>query len=245
MIPAVRQTYSVPPSSDCLQALHSETPTQLQSNLASALSSLRLNLYQPHPSVDIWAGESLLTHDLAERIASQGFSLDPDAPIKVLIDIPTGILFHAIEVLNGTDRSHLHLVAVTFNICPEYCEDIWDLQPNALIVDPKSDADLISAILRLSSPTSPEGDKDEEVRGERYRSMPSDRTLLDCKQRQILYWLARGLCNGEIALQLNLNQKTITNTLTYIYDKLNVKNREAAILYYWGISTALSLHCYQ
>jgi len=51
--------------------------------------------------------------------------------------------------------------------------------------------------------------------------------------------LAHGCSNQEIARQLVMQCQTVRNTLTAIYQKLNVRHRGEAILCYYGIQQAL------
>ena len=53
---------------------------------------------------------------------------------------------------------------------------------------------------------------------------------LTLRQREILSHIAAGRSNKQIAVKLNLSERTIKNQLGYIYKKLNVENRTQAIL---------------
>jgi two-component system nitrate/nitrite response regulator NarL len=53
---------------------------------------------------------------------------------------------------------------------------------------------------------------------------------LTSREREILTLVATGLSNKQVALQLNLHEKTVKHHLTRVFGKLNVSNRvEAAI----------------
>lgn len=54
--------------------------------------------------------------------------------------------------------------------------------------------------------------------------------LLSARERDILQLAARGLPNPEIAQALHLAPGTVRNQLSAIYEKLNVRNRQEAIL---------------
>jgi len=55
---------------------------------------------------------------------------------------------------------------------------------------------------------------------------------LDERQRRILQFVSMGLSNKEIAIELNLQEKTIKHQLTRIFVKLEVSNRtEAAMVF--------------
>jgi two-component system nitrate/nitrite response regulator NarL len=53
---------------------------------------------------------------------------------------------------------------------------------------------------------------------------------LTSREREVLTLVATGLSNKQVALQLNLHERTVKHHLTRIFVKLNVSNRmEAAI----------------
>jgi two-component system, NarL family, nitrate/nitrite response regulator NarL len=55
--------------------------------------------------------------------------------------------------------------------------------------------------------------------------------VLTPRQRQILEFVANGLSNKEVAIQLDLHDQTVKHHMTRIMSKLNVRNRtEAAML---------------
>jgi len=53
---------------------------------------------------------------------------------------------------------------------------------------------------------------------------------LDERQRHILHLVSKGLSNKEIAIQLDLQEKTIKHQLTRIFSKLGVSNRTEAAM---------------
>jgi len=174
---------------------------------------------------DVWGGALPLVRNLAGRLEGHGFHLAHDAPIKLLIDLPQGIAFRvleSLETLDSVERAKQSWIVVTFNICSEYWEDLWDAGPDILLVDPKNNGDFRAAIARAAS-------------GQRYQIVPDRTTPLNSTERRILSFLARGYNNKDIAHYLNLQEKTILNALTRIYHKLGLTNRTKAALYYWGI----------
>ena len=54
---------------------------------------------------------------------------------------------------------------------------------------------------------------------------------LSVREREILYLLARGMTNGEIAEELFISEKTVRNYISRIYDIIGVKNRAQAVLW--------------
>jgi DNA-binding NarL/FixJ family response regulator len=118
--------------------------------------------------------------------------------------------------------SDLPLVIITYSVCAEYWEDLWDLQPLGLFVDDTYDHNYTEVLLAASC-------------GQRFRRTPEYRSPLTSSERQILRYVARGWSNKRIADNLSLHLKTIMNTLSDIYQKLHVENRTEATLHYWDV----------
>jgi len=97
-------------------------------------------------------------------------------------------------------------------------------------------SELISAIRRVA-----EGDTllDPEMAAsvlEDFRakkeSLPSERNVeLTDREAAILRLLAQGCSNQEIALKLNISEKTVRNRLSEVFAKLQLNNRTQAALY--------------
>ena len=56
--------------------------------------------------------------------------------------------------------------------------------------------------------------------------------LLNDNECEILSHLAKGMSNRDIANAMHMSEKTIRNYLSIIYEKVKVKNRTEAVLYY-------------
>jgi DNA-binding CsgD family transcriptional regulator len=197
--------------------------------MPSHYDSFSLSYLDSHdPShFDIWGGTPALAKGLVSLLANQGFKHDPSSPIKFLLDIPQGIAFRVLELMSPQEDAEQLIIIVTFNPCVEYWEDLWDLRPNVLLVNPKNDRHLMDAINRASD-------------GERYRTNADCSTPLNRTERQILRLVAHTQSNKQIAHYLKVQEKTVSNALTEIYNKLHLKDRQEAILYYWGIRYVLN-----
>lgn len=147
------------------------------------------------------------------------FRHDPESPVRIVLDTPRGFALYVLETL---DMTELRLVILTLNSCGEYWEDLWDLEPQILLAGVEYRQSLPEAIIRAS-------------KGESYRITPGYKSPLSSIERQMLRYLALGWPNKQVAEQLGVQEKTIRNRLTPIYQKINVTNSEEAILYYWGI----------
>jgi DNA-binding NarL/FixJ family response regulator len=51
------------------------------------------------------------------------------------------------------------------------------------------------------------------------------------RERDVLAWLAAGLCNREIAKHLELSEKTVRNRISDIFGKIGASNRTQAALW--------------
>ena len=72
-------------------------------------------------------------------------------------------------------------------------------------------------------------------RGERHHKTPPTRTPLASAERLVLRYVARGWSNRFIASYLSLQEKTVLNTLTNVYQKLGFHSRTEATLHDWGV----------
>lgn len=53
------------------------------------------------------------------------------------------------------------------------------------------------------------------------------------KERDLIYWVAQGLNNKEIAQEMHFSEGTIRNYLSEILDKLAIRNRTQLAIYYF------------
>ena len=173
-------------------------------------------------SVDIWCGIRSLITLIGSDIAKHGLRPAAGASIKLIVDVPQGFAFRVLEAAKPTCEQNLHFVALTFSACAEYWEDLWDLQPAGLLVTTDHDLDLARTVQRVAT-------------GEKSRITPSRASVLNQAERLLLRSVARGYSNKTIARQLGLQEKTVMNSLTTIYQKLNLNSRTQAILHYWSL----------
>jgi DNA-binding CsgD family transcriptional regulator len=165
-------------------------------------------------------GAPAIAQSLVAALEGQGFSHDAEAAIAILLDIPRGFALQEIAAPWARGR---RLIVMTWSLCPEYWEDLWDFRPAILIVgDGLGGGDLAGAVSRAAQ-------------GEQYRLTPGTPATLTPAERRALRLLARGYPNQQIADQLAMHPQSVKNTLAAIYRKLGLKNRAEALLYYWGI----------
>lgn len=146
-----------------------------------------------------------------------GWEVCAQAPTGLLIDGPWGI---ALQELAQNDPSTW--VVVTDNPCPEYWEDLWTFRPCGLLAGGHTVEELAEA-LRRASP------------GESFRRTPQHDSPLSCIERRLLRYSALGWENRRIAQELDLNEGTVRNGLSRVFQKLGFENRTQVALYYWGL----------
>lgn len=73
-----------------------------------------------------------------------------------------------------------------------------------------------------------EGNASDKEHGHEFEDELPD---LSVREREILYLLARGMTNGEIAEELFISEKTVRNYISRIYEIIRVKNRAQAVLW--------------
>jgi len=68
------------------------------------------------------------------------------------------------------------------------------------------------------------------------KEMPEEDLLADItpREREVLYWLAHGQNNKEIASTMILSEKTIKNHITHLLKKLDASNRTRAAAIAWS-----------
>lgn len=64
-------------------------------------------------------------------------------------------------------------------------------------------------------------------------SQRKDLTGLSEKENQLIYWVAQGLSNQEIAVQMHFSEGTIKNYISILLEKLNLRNRTELAVYYY------------
>lgn len=146
-----------------------------------------------------------------------GFAYDPAAAVSLLFDSPVGFALHTLQTLTIQPQC---LIIVTQNQCPEYWDDLWDFHPCVMLLE--KELEYLERAFGLAQ------------RADRHRTVPSATTHLTLMERRVLRILACGHSNPEIANMVSVQHKTIRNVLTTIYEKLGVRNRTDALLYYWG-----------
>ena len=154
---------------------------------------------------------------VARSLQRLGWETCEQAPLSLLIDGPWGV---ALQVLSQEDAHEW--VVVTDNPCPEYWEDLWTFRPRSLLAGGHSVEELAEALRRASM-------------GDSFRRTPQHDSSLSCIERRLLRYSALGWENRRIAQELDLNEGTVRNGLSRVFQKLGFENRTQVALYYWGL----------
>ena len=58
------------------------------------------------------------------------------------------------------------------------------------------------------------------------------------REKEIFYWIAQGLSNGEVADKMVLSEKTVKNHVSHVLKKLRLRDRTQAAIFAWRIGFA-------
>jgi len=174
-------------------------------------------------SFAILCGSSGAADALSLLLAQEGYKHDTNSDLVIVLDIPRGFA----PVYYEKTKNYLHKIVVTWSLCPEYLDDLWDLKPNILISGD-------SILLNLTNTINWVRQKNQ------LRITRSTSSELSPNERRVLRLVAYNYSNKDISEKLNIEYQTVKNTLSVIYQKIGVSNRMEAALYYWGIRSLIS-----
>lgn len=166
----------------------------------------------------ILCGIPCLAHSLTASLQALGLLPDHEATTTLLFDLPTGF---ALKMLETRDLGTRDVIVMTENVCPEYAEDLWDLDPAGLLVGVDLDRALLVAMAEVAD-------------GARYRLAPTPSSSLTTLERSVLRYAAQGWEDRRIAQHLHVLQPAVVYAVRRIEAELNVADRVQAVLYYWG-----------
>ncbi len=136
--------------------------------------------------------------------------------VQILIDTPSLLATSSLERLRGP------VLVLTENACPHYLHWLSDAGWSVL-VSPRDPNEVVQAAnCVLAGGTV--------YRGPDLNSV----SALFPRERAVLYAIALGLDNAEIASWLGVSVKTVANVACEVLDKLGLKNRVEAALYFRG-----------
>jgi DNA-binding NarL/FixJ family response regulator len=137
---------------------------------------------------------------------------------RLLTDAQTSLL-SLLEQMPILERQRC--MVQSFNPCPEYLDDLWQLGPCVLLNGTQDQRTLDWALERAAN-------------GQLYRQAPRFTSSLIPSERALLRYLPSGLSNKHIAKRLGLSDRTVRNRLVDIGEKLGLTNRTQIAMYYAG-----------
>lgn len=152
-------------------------------------------------------------------------------PEVMLLDMnmPGGGLYALDEI--GATCPSVRTIALTVREDHEVVRKAITFGARAYVLKGVSTADLLGIIHTVHSG----GSFISTALAAKLLDEPNKLPPLNDREEQILERIGRGLSNKEIALELDLREKTIKHYVTNILQKLQVRNRvEAAVLAYKG-----------
>jgi DNA-binding CsgD family transcriptional regulator len=137
---------------------------------------------------------------------------------RLLTDAQTNILI-TLEAMPKPERQRCAVHSL--NPCPEYLDDLWNLEPCVLLSGPQTQQALDWALELASS-------------SKRHRETDGLGSSLIPSERALLRYLPGGLSNKHIAKHLGISDRTVRNRLVDIGEKLGLTNRTQIAMYYAG-----------
>ncbi|MGL4362914.1 MAG: response regulator [Cellulosilyticaceae bacterium] len=160
----------------------------------------------------------------------------------LLLDINMPVL-NGIEATKKIRITHPNLKIIMFTVENDFytLQEAISLDVNGYLLKESAGDTLIDAINHVHS----EGHFiDQLLTKHIFSIMKTDKTTitnttpsstpfshLTSREKDILYYISRGLTNKQIAAKLYLSEKTIRNTITSLFKKINVKDRVQATIY--------------
>ena len=151
--------------------------------------------------------------ELRELLEVHEVEVRPKAPYQLLVDEPLGWVS-----LEPESQPWDTCIIMSHNRCPAYQLDLLDLKPAALLTSMN-----VKTWLQTLA----------DVRTGRF-NRPKLSTPLTPAERRTLQLVAKGHTNDEIAALRGVKTGTVKNVLSTIYQKLYLKSRVQAALYYYG-----------
>jgi DNA-binding NarL/FixJ family response regulator len=137
----------------------------------------------------------------------------------------------AVEQLNQQNPLVHVLVLSAFNL-PEYVVGLLKAGANGYILKDDSTNLLLSAIRQVARGEEWVSPRATAILIESMRSEPPDiEAKLTKRELDVIFLMARGRRNEEIADELVVTEQTVKNHITNIFRKLDVETRVEAVLY--------------
>lgn len=143
---------------------------------------------------------------------------------------------NGLEVLEALRNkgSNIKIIILTVHNEIEYLERAMDLGVNGYILKDSSSAELINAIERVS-------DGENYIQPDLIPALnaklihrDNDREKLEAvtkRELQALILVAKGYSNKDIAMELNISERTVKNHLSSIFKKIEVDDRTQAAVF--------------
>ena len=137
-------------------------------------------------------------------------------PLVLIVDAPFGF---AMDEMNRVERKNA--VIVSDSPCPEYWDEVWRMQPHALLVRGTLLPEIQKALEQAS-------------RGQSFRRTPKAQSQLSVKECSVLRLCAQGKKNPEIARTLHLSERSVANMVSKCLRVLSLESRSELPLYFFG-----------
>lgn len=189
--------------------------------------------------------------ELEPDIALVGEATNGEEALQMILATDPDIVLLDLNMpkLNGTDvikrvrtmpdrRVRAKFIAITAYDDDEHVASLSSLGINGYILKSSSMGDLMDAVRLVYGG---EMYVDPKVAGRLLTNFGRRRedgeliASLTSREREVLYWLAQGMNNAEIAQKMVLSEKTVKNHVSHMLKKLGVNDRTKAAVLAWRL----------
>ncbi len=169
--------------------------------------------------VRVHSGLEQVRRAVQERLRSLPGTFPLGDEVELVFDTPPGFALEALT--HNLKLRRTHTLVVTSSTSQPYLRDLLEEKPQGLIVGSPDDKTLAAALERLTD-------------GAFYDGPAVEDDELYPREREVWRLVVRGMTNAQIAETLKIREKTVSNYVTNLQDKLFLRNRVELVLYYLG-----------
>ena len=161
--------------------------------------------------------------------------LENNIPDILLLDINMPKL-NGIEVLKEIKRKKypIKVLILTYHDEIDYLVKVFDIGVEGYLIKSSDSKELIKAISFIANGKSYIQPSLIPLLNTKLRTRDTDKTKLDVltnREKEMLVYLAKGMFNKEIAIELKISERTVKNHISNLFKKIDVNDRTQAAVF--------------